>query len=158
MEILIILNIIAIIVILTVSVINISISLITQYKVKEYQRSFNSLQSDINDTRQNINTFKKDITHIIKSKLEKHAMNILDLDEFNELDPYIKDIYKQQIVKTLMPALMNAINDQFFLENLDSKIQNNSEQINKIIKGISYEIKTKGLKSIPKIYNNISQT
>jgi cysteinyl-tRNA synthetase len=151
---LIILNIIAVITILIVSIINICLSII---KHKEYRRNFNFMQSNINYAQQNINMLAQDLRKNIKYKLEKQTINILDLDEFKDLDINIKDIYKKQIVNTLMPSIMSAINDKFILENVDSELQNNSNQINKIIKELANEIKTNGL-SMPEIYYNISDS
>jgi len=145
---LIILNIVAVVIILIVSIINIIVSINIQYQFTKQKIIVKSVVSDINDTKKDFELFKKDIVNIIRTKLEANVMNILDLDEFSELDPYIKDIYKNQIVKVLMPALMNAVNDQFYKENIDIKLDLHSKEIETIISRLAKKLKTDGLQGI----------
>lgn len=154
---LIILNVIAVVIILVVSIINIIIAINLQYKYNEQKILINSFKYDLNETQQDFKLLKKDVIDIIKSKIEKDVtINILDLEEFSKLDPYIKDLYKSQIVKILMPAVMNAINDQFYKENMDIKIGLHAPEIQKIIIGLANKIKKDGLQAIPIINNNFA--
>ena len=124
-----------------------------QYKYNEQKLLINSFKYNLNDTQQDFKLFKKDVIDIIRSKVEKDVkINILDLEEFSELDPFIKELYKNQIVKIIMPAIMTAINDQFHKENIDIKIGLHAPQIQNIITALANKIKKEGLQSI--LYNN----
>lgn len=146
---LIILNVIAVVIILVVSIINIIIAMNLQYKYNKQNLLINSFKYDLNDTQQDLKLFKKDVIDIIRSKIEKDVtINILDLEEFSGLDPFIKELYKNQIVKIIMPAIMTAINDQFYKENLDIKIGLHAPQIQKIITALANKIKKEGIQAI----------
>ncbi len=103
-------NTIAIITIIIVVTINFVITAKNYKKIKQEEQILINMNKQISDY---IEYLESAIKAYIQSKLEEQTKNILDLDEFNDLDPHIKEIYKQNIVENLMPALMGAINNQY---------------------------------------------
>jgi hypothetical protein len=85
----------------------------------------------------------------VQVKIEHEAINILDLEEFSHLDPIVKDMYKKHIVKTLMPAIMSAVNNELVDNHIDSQIKAHDADISKFVYKLAMDIKRKGLQAIP---------
>jgi Tfp pilus assembly protein PilO len=70
---------------------------------------------------------------LLLEKIASKKMNLLDLEEFNKLDGYMKDAYKKYIVDTAMAKVMLAVNKQGSDMSLEEYIKNNDAAITQMI-------------------------
>lgn len=68
--------------------------------------------------------------------------SLLDLSEFNKLDPEFKKHYKTYVVNGIMPPVVNAINTEIKKNNINQEIEKNKNEINEFIKVFSNELNT----------------
>ncbi len=105
-----IINTLALVIIVFVVAMNFIISAHNYKKIKDNQADIIKMNNDIADY---IDYLEKAIRDYVRSQLEQKTQNILDLNEFNDLDPKIKQQYKQHIVENLMPSLMGIANNMY---------------------------------------------
>lgn len=144
-------NSIAIVVIIIAIIINMILSALTYKTVQQQELDLKAFGLEV---REDIRALVRDLHKKMKEKVEKHTMNILDLDEFANLDPYIKDMYKKYIVDDLNPSLMDAINrDVRSYPSKDSVI--NEKELVSVIRLLAQQLRDNGLKVIP---NSLTDT
>jgi len=80
------------------------------------------------------------------------AESILDLVEFKDLDPYLKDAYKRYIVNILSSAFMKAVNKSASDNDVKKYLTDNQKQIDEMAYSIAKELQTNGLASLQKLY------
>ncbi len=125
-----ILNTLAIVIIVFVVAMNFIISAHNYKKIKDNQADIIKMNNDIADY---IDYLERAIRDYVKSQLEQKTQNILDLNEFNDLDPKIKQLYKQHIVENLMPSLMGIANNIYNKNSSKFTDANISLQIKEMI-------------------------
>jgi hypothetical protein len=84
------------------------------------------------------------INNGIKYKVDTSAVTILDLAEFNDLDPYIKEAYKKHIVKVLTPAIMSKINKTMKQKELETYLKLHEKEISTQVYSIAKDIEYNG--------------
>jgi len=106
--------------------------------------------SDIQALKNDTNTkFDK-----INSSASKTANSILDLAEFRDLDPYLKDAYKRYIVNILSSAFMKAVNKTASDNEVKKYLTDNQKEIDEMAYSIAKELQTNGLASIEALYKD----
>lgn len=86
----------------------------------------------------------------LQSRVVNHVHNLTDLDEFAQLDPYIKDMYKKNIVDKLMPAVMQAVNNQIVSNKRNGIVELNEKEITDFVDVLTRSFINNGLDTIPK--------
>lgn len=135
-----IINTIAIIIIIIVVIINFTITARNYKKIQQNAVNLNNLSHQMSEY---IDYLENAIKQYIHTTLERHTKNVLDLDEFNTLNPEIKELYKIQIVQNLMPALMGAVNNEYLNKNGNI----NEASLTNAIKDLANKLRKNGLSS-----------
>ena len=149
-------NSIAILIIIIVVFINFITSMYNYRQTRDNRAEIIKLNNDIADY---IDYLEGAIKAYVKKSLEYQTQNILDLNEFKDLDPQIKVLYKNHIVNELMPALTASINDMY-LKNKDKITDADiSAAIKKMISDLrASQTDESPVETILKTINNIDDT
>lgn len=111
-----IISLIAILVMITVTVINIMYTVSLRRKMDEKNDNQDSeilkIKGDLASTQSDMVTFKKNLRAYLENRVEFGTRNYFERTEFNNLDNSVKDSYKKYIVDMLMPALIDKINTE----------------------------------------------
>ena len=129
--------IISLVIILAVIAINI-------YIVIKMNRNSSDIEALKNDTNAKLNK--------INSSASKTANSILDLAEFKDLDPYLKDAYKRYIVNILSSAFMKAVNKSASDNDVKNYLQTNQKELDEMAYAIAKELNTNGFASVEELY------
>lgn len=101
---------------------------------------------EIKSSKKQINQLSEDMDFVIKkikNGLEyKIEMNLLDLQEFKNMEPYLKEAYKKYFVSILMPAVMDYVN-----KNAKNKKWTDNE-IKDLVTKLSNEIRYNGINNL----------
>lgn len=125
--------IISLVIILAVIAINI-------YIVIKMNRNSSDIEALKNDTNAKLN------------KINSTANSILDLAEFKDLDPYLKDAYKRYIVNILSSAFMKAVNKSASDNDVKNYLQTNQKELDEMAYAIAKELNTNGFASVEELY------
>jgi len=68
--------------------------------------------------------------------LKQVNMSLIDLAEFNKLDPYLKDAYRKYFVDMVMAQLLPQINQYAKENDLQTELATNGDSIEALINGI----------------------
>lgn len=108
-------------------------------------------QNDLNETKSQLMKMSDDMDMLmtkigqgIKYKVNSSAISILDLAEFQELDPYLKEYYKNIILDVLVPAIMQGINRTAKENMLEEYLIENDKEITDAIYNLAKQIKENG--------------
>lgn len=86
---------------------------------------------------------KKNIEALSK-RLDEKTNAILDHDEFKNLDPTLKELYRKHIVGTLLPAIVDAVNSASKKVDLDGYVKENPAEIDSAVAAIAERIRRGG--------------
>ena len=145
-----IINSIAIFFIILAIIFNMTVSALTY---KELQQQRIASRSMALKNKATLKDIAKDIERNVLEKLERHTSNILDLDEFSNLDPDVKTLYKKHIVDNLMPALMDAINNDYRQSPSKTSVINEKELVS-FITLLASNLRQNGLRIFPDAVND----
>jgi hypothetical protein len=90
----------------------------------------------------------------INSTASKTANSILDLAEFRDLDPYLKDAYKRYIVNILSSAFMKGINKTASDNDVKNYLATNQKELDEMAYAIAKELNTNGFASVEELYKH----
>ena len=88
----------------------------------------------------------------INSSSSASAESILDLVEFRDLDPYLKDAYKRYIVNILSSAFMKGINKTASDNDVKNYLAANQKKIDEMAYNIAKELQTNGFASLKQLF------
>lgn len=134
-------NSIAILIIIIVVFINFLTSIYSYRQTRDNRAEIIKLNNNIADY---IDYLEGAIRDYVKKSLEYQTQNILDLDEFNDLDPEIKELYKKHIINNLMPAILATVNSMYY----KNKSQISDEEISAAIKDMISNLKSQNIDSM----------
>lgn len=143
-------NIISIVVLFAVTIANIIFAVITHKKLQDQSHTLKYMGKDITDLQDDIGSIKLKLKEDLKRKVEQQTISILDLQEFADLDPVMKNAYKKYIVDMIMPAIMYSINESFFKNNVDKQMSMYDDEINDFVYSLASDIKKSGLTTVMK--------
>lgn len=123
-------NTISIIIILTVVVINIVYSV---YRMNAYDEDLHYTKQRLGDAIGDLQATKK----ILQNYVENKVVSLVDLAEFTDMDPLIKNAYKKYIVNKVMPEVMNKIDEEPVVAALSD-----DTKLDKIMTGITKDIQS----------------
>ena len=101
-----------------------------------------------NNKDEQMNKINK-INEVINNKI-----NILDLAEFKDLDPYLKDAYKKYIVNILSSAFMKAVNKSATDNEVKKYLTDNQKEIDEMAYEIAKELQTNGFPSYEDVFSS----
>jgi predicted PurR-regulated permease PerM len=81
-----------------------------------------------------------------------NKINVLDLAEFKDLDPYLKDAYKKYIVNILSSAFMKAVNKSASDNDIKNLLKANQKEIDQMAYDIAKELETNGFSSYEDVF------
>lgn len=81
-----------------------------------------------------------------------NKINVLDLAEFKDLDPYLKDAYKKYIVNILSSAFMKAVNKSATDNEVKKYLTDNQKEIDEMAYEIAKELQTNGFPSYEDVF------
>lgn len=109
-----IISLIAVLVMITVTVINIMYTVQLRKNIEDRNDKQDSeilqIKSNLESTQSDMIYFKKNLRAYLENRVEFGTRNYFERSEFNKLDSSVKDAYKKYIVDMLMPALIDKIN------------------------------------------------
>jgi hypothetical protein len=143
-------NVVSVVVLFAVTIANIIFAVITHNKLQDQSKTIKYIGKDITDLQNDVGSIKSKLKADLKKKVEKQAISILDLQEFADLDPAMKNAYKKYIVDMIMPAIMYSINEQFFKNNVDKQLSMYDDEINEFVYSLASDIKKNGLVTVMK--------
>lgn len=108
------------------------------------QNDLNEQKSQLMKMSDNMDAMMTKIGQGIQYKVNSSAISILDLAEFQELDPFLKDQYKRLILDILVPAFMQGINKTAKDNNIEGYLIENDREITDAVYNLAREIKEKG--------------
>jgi len=135
------------------------------YMLISLRSDYNNQEQRIVDNSKYVQQMSDDVDIVLKKinsginyKIDSNTMNILDLAEFKDLDPYIKDMYKKYIVDVLAPGLMKGINKTMNDNDLRTYLEEHDKEINDMVYNIAKELQTNGVASLPTMLNATSSS
>jgi len=135
-------NIVCVIILFAVTCGNIYLTLYTREIVINHASKLNDTDGYIRQINEDMSLLLSKIEDGVIYKLKEGSISILDLAEFKDLDPYLKDLYKKHIIQTLAPAIMAGIkktmNDKKYYDYLKDHDKEITEMIYQIAKNIRY--------------------
>lgn len=84
------------------------------------------------------------VVYIIYDRLTK--VSLIDLKEFQDLNPTVKDAYKKYIADKIMSAEMSVINDFIKQEQIEKYLKDHDSEINTSVDSIIKKIKSNPIK------------
>lgn len=133
-------------VLIIIAVISLQFILLNQSRQQLFkqQNDLSEQKSQLMKMSDDMDVLMNKIGQGIHYKVNSSAISILDLAEFKELDPFLKDQYKRLILDTLVPAIMQGINKTAKDNNLEEYLVENDKEITDAIYNLAREIKDKG--------------
>ena len=80
--------------------------------------------------------------HTINDRLDKYNPMLLDLAEFNGLDPTFKKHYRKYVVGEMMPPIMAGANDIIRSFKVNEEIEKNEYEVSKAMRDIGQEVRS----------------
>lgn len=125
-----IISLIAVLVMITVTIINIMYTVKLRKNIQDrndkQDEELLKLRTVIASTQNDMVYFKKNLRAYLENRVEFGTRNYLERSEFNNLNGNIKSAYKTQIVDRIMPVIINQINNKSkgidFTKNIDAVI------------------------------------
>lgn len=78
----------------------------------------------------------------IHDRLDKYNPSLLDLAEFNGLDPTFKKHYRKFVVGELMPQVMSGTNDIIRTFKVNEEIEKNEYEVSKAMRDLGQEFRS----------------
>ena len=108
-----------------------------------------ALEKEVLDTKSVLKELNSDLEVLLSQPryATSQAISILDLEEFQDLDEYLKFAYKRYIRELLAPAMMAAVNKT--AADNDLKNQLDAKDIYVVLYRLAQNLKEKGLSALP---------
>lgn len=144
---------IALVIILTVVGINIYMLFLTRRDLANQQLQVHKNAVDIEQVNDDMDTILSKINSGIKYKIDSSAVSILDLAEFKDLDPYLKEAYKRYIVEILSSAFMKAINKTMSDNDIKNYLKAHQNEMDEMAYSIAKKLQYNGLNAVQPMIN-----
>lgn len=146
-------------VLIIISIIVLQFILLNQSRQQLFkqQQDLNEQKSKLMKMSDDMDMLMTKISQGIKYKVNSSAISILDLAEFQDLDPFLKDQYKRHILDVLVPAIMQGINKTAKDNMLEEYLIENDKEITDAIYNLAKEIKEKGFTIPPPTSSDVPE-
>lgn len=144
MEYLFIVSFICVLIIIAIIVLQFVLLNQSRQQLFKQQQDLNEQKSQMMKMSDDMEMLMTKISQGIHYKVNSSAISILDLAEFQELDPFLKEQYKRHILYVLVPAIMQGINKTAKANMLEEYLIENDKEISDAIYNLAREIKEKG--------------
>ena len=141
-------NMICIIVLFGALCVNMFFVFHTHSKVNKHAARLDNTDAYIKQINEDMSIALSKLEDGVKYHLDASSVSILDLAEFKNLDPYIKNLYKKHIVDVLFPAIMDGIKKTMKDEKYYDFLQQHEQEIADTIYDLAKRIKYNGIDSI----------
>lgn len=143
------LNTFMIAILIAVTFANMIIMFVTRQEVdKQKTKAFETHQY-IQDVNDNLEAIMIKIREGIHYKIDSSIVSIMDLAEFKDLDPSIKNAYKKYMLNEIIPAIAAAIKKEVQDNDIDGWIARNDTKIQEVIQQVANRIRYNGIGTIP---------
>lgn len=139
-----ILNFLCILIILSIIIVQFVLLYQSREQIFQQQKEINDQKNQIMRMSDDMETIMTKISQGIEYKVNSSTISILDLAEFQDLDPFLKDQYKRHILDVLVPAIMQSVNKMAKENMLEEYLISNDKEISDAIYNLAKEIKEKG--------------
>jgi hypothetical protein len=139
---LVIINTIALLIILAVVIYN----FVTIYNMKsqwqKMKKKSDELKLNVDDSANRLSRVQSQLTEIIKEKMNTRVITLMDLQEFQNLDPQFKNAYRKYIVDQTMPAITAYVNEQMYKNKVDVYLHQQSDDIQRFVDQLAISIRS----------------
>lgn len=143
---------VAFLIILIVIGINIYMLFLTRRDLQNQQLMVHQNTTRMQEVTDDMDVVLAKINSGVKYKIDSSAVSILDLAEFKDLDPYLKDAYKRYIVESLSSAFMKAINKTMSQNDMKNYLRAHQTEMDDMAYAIAKKLQYGGLEALPQIY------
>ena len=143
---------VAFLIILIVIGVNIYMLFLTRRDLQNQKQMVHQNTTRMQEVTDDMDVVLAKINSGVKYKIDSSAVSILDLAEFKDLDPYLKDAYKRYIVDSLSSAFMKAINKTMSQNDMKNYLRAHQNEMDDMAYAIAKKLQYGGLDALPQIY------